>query len=281
MTPIFKKAGLLLCAAALCATGRAQNADGGLWLDATVQKSVTKWFSVDAGIDLRLEDNFSTVTRKGFGVGLTFKPIKHVSLGLGYNFLHDYNLSETKEKYDEEDGDLKGYNLNKGYGRNKHRATFDVTGQLPVGRFTISVRERFQYTHFNSACYEQLKYRKEIAESSLGGYTGDVYDFAGSHWRKLTTENERKEPKNRYYLRSRFGLEYNIRHCNWTPYATYEFSNDLSNGMNLDKMRLTAGVEWKITKQHRLDFAYVFNNGQDDDDAKDSHILSIGYKFKF
>ena len=51
--------------------------------------------------------------------------------------------------------------------------------------------------------------------------------------------------------------------------------------MHLDKRRLTVGTEWKISKQHRLDFAYVYNNGADDDNDSDSHILSIGYKFKF
>ncbi len=66
-----------------------------------------------------------------------------------------------------------------------------------------------------------------------------------------------------------------------TPYLTYEFSNDMSNQLHLDKQRLTVGTEWKITKQHRLDIAYVYNNGADDDNDSDIHVLSLGYKFKF
>lgn len=37
----------------------------------------------------------------------------------------------------------------------------------------------------------------------------------------------------------------------------------------------------EITKQHRLDIAYVYSNGADDDNDSDIHVLSLGYKFKF
>lgn len=55
----------------------------------------------------------------------------------------------------------------------------------------------------------------------------------------------------------------------------------MSNQLHLDKQRLTVGTEWKITKQHRLDIAYVYSNGADDDNDSDIHVLSLGYKFKF
>ena len=76
-------------------------------------------------------------------------------------------------------------------------------------------------------------------------------------------------------------MEYNIKHCAWTPYASYELSNNLSEDFHLDKKRLTLGAEWKITKQHRLDFAYVYDNGADDDARSSDHAISLSYKFKF
>ena len=53
--------------------------------------------------------------------------------------------------------------------------------------------------------------------------------------------------------------------------------------MNLDKSRLTVGTEWKITKQHRIDLAYIYQNSHDadDNDGGGLHAISVGYKFKF
>lgn len=78
-------------------------------------------------------------------------------------------------------------------------------------------------------------------------------------------------------------MEYNIRHCAFTPYATFEFHNDLKESMDLDKSRLTVGTEWKITKQHRIDLAYIYQNSHDadDNDGGGLHAISVGYKFKF
>ena len=148
-------------------------------------------------------------------------------------------------------------------------------------RFEFSVRERYQYTHFVPTQTIKNKYRGLIAADQLGGYTGDIFTYDGDSYSRMTPEVDGKRSKHKHYLRSRFQVAYNIRHCHWTPYASYEFSNDFANSLHLDKQRLTAGVEWKITKQHKLDFAYVYNNGADDDSDGNNHALSIGYKFKF
>lgn len=274
-----KRTLLLTAIVAFAGLNTAQADDFGLWGDLTVQKNITKRFSVDAGIDLRAENELKDFTRIGAGVGLGFKATKWLSLGAGYTFLHDYNLSETKPSYKKDGKAFRGYNVDDAYWRNKHRATFDVSGAIPVGRFTITVRERYQYTHYVATNTQRTKYRSEI--TNLDGWTGDVYTIGGRHFSSKEQEEDAKGSKDKHYLRSRFGLEYNIRHCAWTPYATYEFSNNLSHQLHLDKQRLTVGAEWKITKQHRLDLAYVYSNGADDDNNSDCHALSIGYKFKF
>lgn len=274
-----KRTLLLTAIVAFAGLNTAQADDFGLWGDLAVQKNITKRFSVDAGIDLRAENELKDFTRIGAGVGLGFKATKWLSFGAGYTFLHDYNLSETKPSYKKDGTTFRGYNVDDAYWRNKHRAAFDVSGAIPVGRFTITVRERYQYTHYVATNTQRTKYRSEITD--LDGWTGDVYTICGRHFSSMEQEKDAKGAKDKHYLRSRFGLEYNIRHCAWTPYATYEFSNDLSHQLHLDKQRLTVGAEWKITKQHRLDLAYVYSNGADDDNNSDCHALSIGYKFKF
>ena len=48
----------------------------------------------------------------------------------------------------------------------------------------------------------------------------------------------------------------------------------------LDKMRLTGGVEWKITKQQSLEAAYIWQDKASDDEASGSAI-SLSYKYSF
>lgn len=62
---------------------------------------------------------------------------------------------------------------------------------------------------------------------------------------------------------------------------SYEFSNNLADGIDLEKTRLQVGTEWKVTKKHRLDVAYIFENGSDGEHNDNLHVISVGYKFKF
>lgn len=271
---------LLLTALAALSWQAAHADDYGLWLDMAAQKNFSKKLSATLEADLRGENQLRDLTRASIGLGLGYKPTKWLSLGAGYSFIADYNLSETKVWIGKNSGKFKGYKVDDAYWRNKHRATVDVTGSLPLGRFTLSLRERYQYTHFVAATTDRTEYSGEITNTD--GFTGEKYAFNNKYFSSMERTDDRKAAKDRHYLRSRIGLEYNIHHCNWTPYATYEFSNDLSNSLHLDKQRLTVGTELKVGKQHRFDFAYVFTHGMDDDNSNNNlHVLSIGYKFKF
>lgn len=270
---------ILVALLAMTFTGAAAQSSG-LWTSAEIQKKLGKNFSLDAGYDFRLEGDWKQPARHAFGLGLSYKPTDYVSLSAGYVFIHDYSFTEDEARW--KDGTLNGYNVDHAFWRNKHRATFDVTGRLPVGRFTISLRERYQYTHSPATSTTRGRYRSPLDENmNPEDWGGELYYYNGIPFTKYTIEKDDKRANDRHYLRSRIGVEYNIRHCAWTPYLSYEFSNDLSHKVHLDKERLTVGAEWKITKQHRLDFAYVWDNGKDDDSNGDTHALSIGYKFKF
>ncbi len=270
--------------------------DKGLWTEIGLSKSIGKHFSVDAGVGLRTQDWLGEVSRWDFSVGATYKPAKWFSIGADYVFLHSYTAGQTEEKVkaevDEDDGttDFKGYNVNTdhAYWRNKHRAVLDLTGKVSWGRVTFALRERYQFTHYNpaSTTRTQYKYRKPLPDGMPPeSYTGELYPYSGEYFRKLTIEEEAREKqgKNRHYLRSRLSVEWNIRHCAWTPYASCELINNATHGedLHLDKTRLCAGAEWRISKRHRLDFAYVYENGHDDDTDGDTHALSISYKLKF
>lgn len=273
---------LLLLLFALTATPALAD-DFGLWTSAEVQKDLSKKFSLDGGIGFRAEDKLRQASRWDFSLGATYKPVRFLSISAGYSFIHDYSPTEVDVNYNSE-GERKGYNVDHAYWRNKHRAVFNITGKVDWGRFTFSLRERYQYTHYMEADTYRDRYRSSLPENQdISTWTGNPLFLApdGLYYVLGETAARTKKAKDRHYLRSRVQVEYNIRHCPWTPYASYELSNNLSEQLHLDKMRLTVGAEWKITKQHRLDLAYVYDNGQDDDTNSDIHAISVGYKFKF
>lgn len=261
--------------------------DFGLWTEVGVQKDFSKKFSIDAALEFRAEDKVRQASRWAASMGMGYKPVKYFSMGAGYTFIHDYSPEEVKTDYETDDDtgklDFNGYNVDHGYWRNKHRATFDLTGKLPLGRFTLSLRERYQYTHYVATTIYRTRYRSLIPANMIesGGYSGDYVEFEGEYFGKTKVVENEKKAKDRHYLRSRLQLEYNIHHCAWTPYIACETSNDLSDALHLDKTRYMVGTEWKISKQHRLDFVYLYEDGADDDALSDNHAISISYKFKF
>lgn len=301
----FRKFALLLSSAFLAATPQLRAGDDfGLWTEVSVEKSLCKHLSADFGYDFRTEQNLDAISRNGVSLGLGYKPFKtvkfggkknafSVKFGTGYAFLRDRNPQEdkgikAKENYTQK-GKRNGWNVDSvidhGYWRNKHRAWFDVQAKLTLGRFSLSVRERYQFTCYNAVICNRDTYRQRYRDLAPPGFIGDTYVYNGEKYTEYEQvyikETDSKEAKDRHYLRSRFALDYNIPRCPVDPFVTVEFSNNLSEGMNLEKTRYTVGADWKITKQHTLSFAYLYDDGQDDDSNGNLHVLEIGYKFEF
>ena len=301
----FRKFALLLSSAFLAATPQLRAGDDfGLWTEVSVEKSLCKHLSADFGYDFRTEQNLDAISRNGVSLGLGYKPFKtvkfggkknafSVKFGTGYAFLRDRNPQEdkgikAKENYTQK-GKRNGWNVDSvidhGYWRNKHRAWFDVQAKLTLGRFSLSVRERYQFTRYNAVICNRDTYRQRYRDLAPPGFIGDTYVYNGEKYTEYEQvyikETDSKEAKDRHYLRSRFALDYNIPRCPVDPFVTVEFSNNLSEGMNLEKTRYTVGADWKITKQHTLSFAYLYDDGQDDDSNGNLHVLKIGYKFEF
>ena len=129
-----------------------------------------------------------------------------------------------------------------------------------------------------------------LTEERLAEEMAKLHEFQGAYYEEYTgyddpkgfeRQTDNKAEKRRHYLRSRFVLDYNIPRCPVDPFVTVEFSNNLSEGMNLEKTRYTVGLDWKINKQHTLSLAYLYDDGQDDDSNGKLHVLEVGYKFKF
>jgi len=266
------KALLLSLTALLAAAPAAAGDDFGIWTGVAFQKSFNKRFSVDAGVDYRAEQNLRHVARWDLSVGADYKLTRFLKVGAGYVYILDRNPREVEPHYNKK-GQMNGYNIDESYWRRKHRAYAEITGKVSAGRFTFSLRERYQFTHFMADSTVRVKWRDKMPP----GYSGDNYQG----YITRTEGMDYKPARNKHFLRSRLMVEYNIRHCPLTPFISYELSNNLSDGFHLDKQRFSVGADWKIKKKHVLSLAYVHEDGADDDTNGNLHAIDIGYKFKF
>lgn len=241
--------------------------DFGIWTSLATEKKLSKQFSVGAELDLRFNENVSRTSRVGLTLGGSYKPLNWLKLGAGYTYLNDGEPAEVDVKSN-------GINVENAYRRNKHRFYVEATGKVAFGRFTLSLRERYQFTHNRSDSLIQDKYRTVSTDAT-------DYQYDGVYYLKRTSETEYKSAKNKQYLRSRLQLEYNVPGLPLTPYVSWELSNNLADHFKLEKRRWKIGAEYTLQKTHTFGLAYVYNNGADDDDSGNLHAIAVSYQFKF
>ena len=281
---------LFAAALALCsATSAIAQSDFGVWTEIGVEKSFNKKFSLEASVENRMVNNATQPQRWNAAIGGSYKPLKWLKLGAGYVFIYNRNFQEAEEKYKENDeGEIvlgkdgkpiiEGYNVDHGYWRPRHRAYVDVQGKVDVGRFSISLRERYLYNYYVETEALRDKYRNP----SQPGYSGNLYPFNGMGFMKYEQEMDTKKAKSKHSLRTRLQVEYDIKGVPLTPFVSCELTNELSNAMQYDKVRAQAGVEWKINKKHILSGAYLYQNENQEIGPNESlHAIKLGYKFKF
>jgi len=220
------KKGLLCLLGFFCCMGIEARDDFGSLLSASVSKKIIKGLHISFEEEFRTRSDFSEIERFSHDLELSYKPLNFLKMGGAYNLIN-YNH------------DKKGWEI-------RHRYYFYATGSLNAGRFTLSLRERFQSTK-----------RQGVKETAT-----------------------RANPK--LYLRSRLKADYNIRKSKFTPYASVELFNTLNNPVknDINQWRSTAGVEYKLNKKSALELYYRYTNYYDDEDI-DRHLFCIGYAFKF
>ena len=252
----------------------------GLRSNIGIEKSISKGF--DASLDFRYHqtDNFKNTDRWSVGVSVDKRIYRNkaktfnVKAGLGYKFMNVYNGWTTKYKDDyegiEDNLDPQYYtdngydfNLNNSYVDSRHRVTTSLQASAELGRFKISLREAYQFTHTDSAEYSKDKYR-----------------FKNGAFDHMETVTDGKSASNKNVLRSKINIDYNIPHWKYDPFVSYELFNGIDDGFKTDKSRITAGVEFSFNKKHNFEVAYMWQNQHDDDEPAGSFIC-LGYKFEF
>ena len=247
----------------------------GVWGTFEFSKKVNKKtkFVIDA--EVRSVEAVSNLERIAVGGKLDYEikqwknPEKLVSKAelksnLGYCFIYGHYLSEKNLKeYVEEVGEY-NYNIDEAYWAARNRVYLTLTGEMNIGRFEVSLRERLQYTHTGSVTIDETKYRWE----KQGGIKGE--------WDHTTEiEPELKEAKENLSLRSRLSVKYDIPNCKINPFVSAELYTRLDKWQLFDKARYRAGATYKINKKNSVSLYYLYQdvNGND----PDGHAVGFEY----
>ncbi len=245
-----KKARLLIVAMALAvvAPTYAQKDDLGAWIGAKVDKKLSNRWEVSLGAEYRLNDELSSPDRLSIGVSAKYKVTDWLKASLNYDYLHSHEQKAPS------DGGKYLYNS---YWYPRHRIQTDLTASTKIGRFKLSLRERWMYTYRPS--FERDRMNIEVGDSDYG-----------------TISHKDKSGKGENVLRSRLNVQYDIRKSKFTPYISAE----LFNAWAVQKVRYSAGTEYKIDKKNAVKLYYLFedkNQRTGGDPVQDSHVIGVEY----
>ena len=230
---------------------QAQGDDFGVWTDVNVEKKLTSRWSIEGGAELRTRDNSKELDRWSLGAEASYKVFDWLKLSAGYVFIddHRYNLNDKGTKY----ADFWGV---------RHRFNASLTASQSFGDLSISLRERWQYTYRPEVTVS----RYYAVSSAIKGYDADEY-----------ADEHTYSGKGKNVWRNRLMMKYKLSRM-VRPYVQAESTM----GCSLEKMRYGVGTEIRLNKHHSLDARYIFQRYYDDDaDEANSHILGVGYTYKF
>ena len=235
--------------------------DLGARMGVSLNKKIAKGLHVVADGEIRMSDNFSSLGRYQGGLGLTYKITPVFKVGAGYQFIEKLNSSSEWKP--------------------RQRFYADASATLKAGDWRFSLKERLQLTH------------------------RDVNNVYQSNPNSLA-------------LKSRFKISYK-RFANVTPYGYVEVRNVFNDpacsatwstasqaygdysflgytDAYVNRVRGSLGAEWKLSKQHALDFYilgdYCYDKNIDTNSSGTKlksltynqafkTALCIGYQFSF
>lgn len=216
-----------------------------LWTSADVEKNFGKKWGVGVEVEYRTHDRLKSTERVTFSASGEYKH-RYFKVDAGYKFMMNHSETEYTKKG----------NVIPPYWIDKHRAWIGATGKLKLGRFELSLRERYQFTHRDG---------KTVPKFASDGIT--------------PKPDEVILAKDKHILRSRIACDWNIRKSPFTPFASVELYDNLGYRFDLEKVRYTVGSEYKINKKNRVELFYRYVQGCSDKSDK-GNVIGVGYSFR-
>lgn len=220
---------LLPCVSALAQTDVDLDTEFGGRLSLGLDKKIVKGLNLSLEEEVRMADNFGSLGRLQTTVGLKYKALPYLRLGVGYVLINPY---------DSESGSFSSL---------RHRFIADATGSLKVGDWTFSLKERFQATRrtgqFN--VYQNPATALTLKSRLMAKYKGFV----------------KVEPYAYFELRHYLNAPVIKASYNGTNYCTPQgavkgeagWFLDGFNGCYANRYRTSVGVDININKHHAVE----------------------------
>lgn len=224
-------------------------------VEASFEYKPMKRLSLEAGVQLRLKDDFSSVDRTQTSFGINYETCKHFDIGADYILINRYDKAASA------------------WEKPRHRVNLNLKVKTDIGRVELSLRERVQTTFRTDSVN---RYEKMNPEIILRSRLMATYKIRHSRWAPyllFELHNTLNAPK----VVANFKVD------------AYEIDNYVT------RYRTGVGTKYNITRNHRLDFYYYFdydrtynidykrNKGTLKDYKRENeyrHIFGISYKFK-
>lgn len=213
---------VLIVAALYSPKTSAQDSDFGARLGFELQKELKDWtFSVSQ--EIRTMDNSSAFYGSYTAFGIDYSPWKRLKFGTSYEFVlfNDTDYDDIQPR---------------------HRLNWFTTGNIKLGDFKLSLRERLQMTF------------KDESERDY-----------------------KMNPKTRW--RNKFDVEYNIPNSKLTPFASVESFYQLNNpdGNRFDQIRYKLGTSIKLNKHNKLDIYGQYDHEMNVNNPVNRTMLGFAY----
>ena len=284
---------LIALTSALAASAQASD-DFGVWGEFSIEKALsTRW---DLGMEthFRTQDNSTCLDRWGVGINAAFRVHKYLKLAAGIELLNAYTPKKYKTwkdagwEVDAADGIATrrtGYNETNAYFTPKFRFKFDIISSVKIAKWVrIGIRERYRFARVGSVNALRVKYRKTdtYTATDLANWQWELADEG--EWIADRSENKEEEAYSNHQLRSRLKVSLDRKRLPWHPYISGELFNDISNSMDLYRIRTHVGCEYDINKHHAVSLAYVLTFNKENDGegfGERFHATSISYSIKY
>lgn len=268
----------VFAASASMAFAQIESADDDFGIDVSIgaEKELVPDLELSVEANMRTQENSERIERYVLGGELSYKFLNTKKFDMkvsgGFEYMWQQKMEETKlakVPYPFIDDQTKfDYNVNERYWRNRHRTSLGLSAVYsPNKRWSFQLKETVQYNHYcREDSINQFEYRwKENGDGDR--YMGDP-------------EIDRKsvDPKDRFVLRSKLTVEYNVKGIPLNPFASVDYGCGLNYTAN--KWKYSVGADYTINKQHKFTLYYRFQT-EDDDDEPNGHMLGMGYKIKF
>lgn len=264
-----KKALITLALSAACLAGSAQQ----LWTSAEMKLPISKKLTAGIEAEYRTHNGFSPTERWTLNASLAYRPLSALKLDAGYKYINGYTEDEfTTKLRDVSLHPKKPYRhyYTPGYTMRRNRVYFSATGSVKLGKLSLSLRERYQFTH---------RVGKDFTRYYVNSSSPDN-NMSASDFLESGVEQERlKVAKDKHVLRSRVEAEYTIKKKSpFKPFVSVEVYNTMSNSFEMEQTRYTAGCSYRINGHNSVDLFYRFK--RDHADRNNINVIGVGYSFK-